>query len=658
MTLTEYTKLVNNCQPSKNFKSDWSSYTCRDFGNTFLPSVYIIKNNVLSIYDGVGLFKKKYINSKEAPFLIDSIVLSLNVYTFPKDVKAAKERGKLKLSDNEICIFIEIDPNDQIETSFKFGNMFRTELSKYTNKFENSFKYNNIENKIFITNTSELITFFNHSKVNQLQFYNFIGFFANVSVFNAINLENKFNTLSSNKIEDNFDFEYPLKSGIKMLIKINILSNQYLTDPSSHQLIEFEGKRILSDPEREKFKINENPVYETYKGRLVYKIQYGRTVDLGSFHTFENSVFRNSQVKFVVNSNEKRIKISDKTTSLELESTLPSNEDLLIYFLKNYPDKYFNKFPCDDYIRKLEEYSIIYLKLTGTKHTGLYGQLLIWNDDIFYKIRGSSLTEANSKKVISLSGSETDFISEVIRTYGNNSKKNAEDLRKKYLDLRKTPNKLTIKAISDDNIPYFLEKIQMQSADCIDNIIVEEFPFRIKGKKTLMNGFNIYSKPNLEGFRIEGDDYVIDDKKLKISTYASTLILPPVELTIEFYLNKFDISKPGENQLMFHLTQTEKQNADKVIKDILIYLKQFENIAIKILGHTSIEGSETSNLKLSLDRATKFKDYITSNNIPWPNLKLDAKRVIEVIGRGSKDAKDKDKVNKQDRRIEIIYVEK
>jgi len=87
-----------------------------------------------------------------------------------------------------------------------------------------------------------------------------------------------------------------------------------------------------------------------------------------------------------------------------------------------------------------------------------------------------------------------------------------------------------------------------------------------------------------------------------------------------------------------------------VIKEIATVLKENATLNIKVIGHTSADGDDAVNLKLSKERATAVKDLLAKE------FNVDANR-ISADGKGetSPVADNKTKEGKeQNRRVEFV----
>lgn len=122
MTQPKFEELKQNCKPHEVFNLEWSTYNTIDFADTFLPSVRLVKGKGLWIYDGAKLFEGiEKTTSVSYQLTSDKELISLLCYTYPKGVLAEKNKHKVEPSRHELCMFVEIDKEENIEIHYKFG---------------------------------------------------------------------------------------------------------------------------------------------------------------------------------------------------------------------------------------------------------------------------------------------------------------------------------------------------------------------------------------------------------------------------------------------------------------------------------------------------------------------------------------------------------
>ncbi|MDC0643988.1 OmpA family protein [Crocinitomicaceae bacterium] len=92
-----------------------------------------------------------------------------------------------------------------------------------------------------------------------------------------------------------------------------------------------------------------------------------------------------------------------------------------------------------------------------------------------------------------------------------------------------------------------------------------------------------------------------------------------------------------------------KKSSYPALKRILDYFSGIDQYA-KIIGHTSSEGSNATNRKLSLDRANAIKNYLVKNGIDTNKL--------ETEGKGSREPiypNDTEENRQKNRRVEVVF---
>lgn len=92
-----------------------------------------------------------------------------------------------------------------------------------------------------------------------------------------------------------------------------------------------------------------------------------------------------------------------------------------------------------------------------------------------------------------------------------------------------------------------------------------------------------------------------------------------------------------------------KKSSFPALESILEYFSGMDQYA-RIIGHTSSEGSNATNRKLSVDRANAIKNYLVKNGI-------DANK-IETEGKGSREPiylNDTEENRQKNRRVEIVF---
>ena len=188
MTNEKFQEIVDNSQPHKVFELNWSKYYSIDFADTFLPKADGHTAKALHFFDGAKLLDNL---SKSHRKLLElsknDKLIGLITYTYPKSVEAEYKKDRVQAAKNEICTFIEVSKNDDIDVHFKFGYNFKNELAS------RKINVNSIENSSFKTTISEFQKHFN----NKLSHHNMMHF-----ILKTINVENQFEQEIEQDVKD------------------------------------------------------------------------------------------------------------------------------------------------------------------------------------------------------------------------------------------------------------------------------------------------------------------------------------------------------------------------------------------------------------------------------------------------------------------------
>jgi len=161
MTQQEYDELVANSQPNGNFSLNWSSYSSKEFRDTFLPNVTRKSYRSLVVYDGAAIFNDLKAPRFDTPFN-DSFFATYEdtvIYTFPSDVNLLSKHSVLSPTVAEVFLLVSRTINDQIELSFKSGDNFKKGFAQDREKSI----IQQAEGKIFQLSLSEFTAFFQDS---------------------------------------------------------------------------------------------------------------------------------------------------------------------------------------------------------------------------------------------------------------------------------------------------------------------------------------------------------------------------------------------------------------------------------------------------------------------------------------------------------------
>lgn len=165
-------------------------------------------------------------------------------------------------------------------------------------------------------------------------------------------------------------------------------------------------------------------------------------------------------------------------------------------------------------------------------------------------------------------------------------------------------------------------------------------------------------KPNLYHFTVSADGYepfsdIVD--LTVVNTKRQTLqdiLLKPI-----VHLNNAEVLKVDENKfrldkVYFELgSATILKSSHLQLDGLLAMMKKNPSMMIQIEGHTNRIGDEDENIKLSLNRASNVKKYLTSNGIDQSRIKTKGfGSSMPIVSEDSEDGRAKN------RRVEFIIL--
>ncbi|MGM9842080.1 MAG: OmpA family protein [Candidatus Limisoma sp.] len=118
----------------------------------------------------------------------------------------------------------------------------------------------------------------------------------------------------------------------------------------------------------------------------------------------------------------------------------------------------------------------------------------------------------------------------------------------------------------------------------------------------------------------------------------ATVVAAPVDTVAPAPVDTVIIAKVETIEQNFNAAQFQKNSAEltdaakQVLDELVQVLKDNEALKVRIIGHSSAEGSETHNQELSEQRAQVAADYLVSAGID--------KLRVTAIGKGSSEPKD------------------
>jgi outer membrane protein OmpA-like peptidoglycan-associated protein len=115
----------------------------------------------------------------------------------------------------------------------------------------------------------------------------------------------------------------------------------------------------------------------------------------------------------------------------------------------------------------------------------------------------------------------------------------------------------------------------------------------------------------------------------RIEIEKKSIELQKRELALEKARQEFEAQQSGRSlsmnlsgDLLFDYDKAAlKPEAEQALKKVAVVLSQFPESQVTIEGYTDSKGTQSSNLKLSLERAQAVKDWLVKNgSIPEPNV--------------------------------------
>lgn len=150
MTQEEYDKLIWENRPHEALSQGWDQYSAVDYASTFLSKILTTKSKFLTIVDGAKLFVPFPKNgTDEVAIHLDGSPIRVISYTFPEDVRASEKKHFVHPEEDQICMFSEINQQEEISLYFKFGRGFREFLRPYFNDGEISRLEKTVRKKSF-----------------------------------------------------------------------------------------------------------------------------------------------------------------------------------------------------------------------------------------------------------------------------------------------------------------------------------------------------------------------------------------------------------------------------------------------------------------------------------------------------------------------------
>jgi hypothetical protein len=127
-------EVVYNARAHEVLMTDLLGYDAIRYADVFLP---YIKNAFMDkgfrMYDGAQLFTGLFPTGKASQlrFENDSPSFEIIGYSYPTEVLAAAQNDLVRVRENEVLVFMELDKNNSINLSLKMGRNFRDYLNNF-----------------------------------------------------------------------------------------------------------------------------------------------------------------------------------------------------------------------------------------------------------------------------------------------------------------------------------------------------------------------------------------------------------------------------------------------------------------------------------------------------------------------------------------------
>jgi hypothetical protein len=124
-------EMLKKAQPNRAFRLNWGSYKPLDYATTFLPDVNRLSGKGISIFDASPLFGNLR-TTQNKPFRLQNSnsIIDIFSYIYPQVASASVARKSIHLGDNDLCSFIELEEDGNIEIYYRFGKNFNAVLEK------------------------------------------------------------------------------------------------------------------------------------------------------------------------------------------------------------------------------------------------------------------------------------------------------------------------------------------------------------------------------------------------------------------------------------------------------------------------------------------------------------------------------------------------
>ena len=123
--------------------------------------------------------------------------------------------------------------------------------------------------------------------------------------------------------------------------------------------------------------------------------------------------------------------------------------------------------------------------------------------------------------------------------------------------------------------------------------------------------------------------------------------------------NEDKVARPVSNlRINFEFDQTDfKTKQQKVLDSVVAYLKAYENIKVRLEGHTDHIGPQAYNQRLSVRRAKDLKAYLVKQGVKPIQISTVGKGEEEpLVSNTYPDGRDNPQNRYLNRRVEIIWL--
>lgn len=268
MSPEKFQLLLNNSQPDTQFSFDWSSYYPDHFANTYLPKVPKYHGKAFQFYDGAELLVNCENITREIMQLNKSKYLFTPVFfTYPKGAVIGNEKNKLLNYPFTVCLLAEVNIDDTVEMSVKFGGEFREFLREQSKEGKLKSTVSSIENSTYKTTISKFVSHYN----NNLTHFSMLSLVGNLIGLNFEEIHKKSAlkvTIDEIKVRETKPKQNITTKQEKDIIVEFTIANQNV---STYKLQVFDGKKLIFENPPDAFLNQKNQKeFEPGKYKLIW----------------------------------------------------------------------------------------------------------------------------------------------------------------------------------------------------------------------------------------------------------------------------------------------------------------------------------------------------------------------------------------------------